>query len=212
MHIHNRAMGGLGALPEAPLFQRAQSGCPDSLNALMIRHDGLVQVSVRRQVLGNLPFAEALQAGRIGLWRAVPSTDSGQAWATTRSAARPSPPTPGLALCVRSGERSRCIPVSTRLSLRLSFARLRTGSGLARPFAVLRAGSRRPRRLGAPLRLRPPPAPGGLHSPPPCAGPTAGLDLRPRSGTLRPRLHLPAHRLADHQRMESDPDPAQPFG
>jgi len=71
MHIHNQAMGGLGALPEATLFQRAQSGCPDSLNALMIRHDGLVQVIVRRQVLGNLPFAEALQAGRIGLWRAI---------------------------------------------------------------------------------------------------------------------------------------------
>ena len=63
MHIHNQAMGGLGVLPEATLFQRAQSGCPDSLNALMIRHDGLVQVIVRRQVLGNLPFAEALQAG-----------------------------------------------------------------------------------------------------------------------------------------------------
>ena len=71
MHIHNRAMGGLGALPEATLFQRAQSGCPDSLNALMTCHDGLVQAVVRRQVLGDLPFAEALQAGRIGLWRAV---------------------------------------------------------------------------------------------------------------------------------------------
>jgi len=75
MHIHNQAMGGLGALPEATLFQRAQSGCPDSLNALMIRHDGLVQVIVRRQVLGNLPFAEALQAGRIGLWRAIQGYD-----------------------------------------------------------------------------------------------------------------------------------------
>ncbi len=71
MHIHNQAMGGLGALPEATLFQRAQSGCPDNLNVLMARHDGLIQVIVRRQVLGNLSFAEALQAGRIGLWRAI---------------------------------------------------------------------------------------------------------------------------------------------
>jgi RNA polymerase sigma factor (sigma-70 family) len=37
----------------------------------MTCHDGLVQAVVRRQVLGDLPFAEALQAGRIGLWRAV---------------------------------------------------------------------------------------------------------------------------------------------
>jgi RNA polymerase sigma factor (sigma-70 family) len=37
----------------------------------MVEHDGLVQAVVRRQVLGHLPFAEALQAGRIGLWRAI---------------------------------------------------------------------------------------------------------------------------------------------
>jgi len=79
MHIHNQAMGGPGAVAEAipslhsgqALFQQAQSGCPDSLNALMARHDGLVQAVVRRQVLGDLPFTEALQAGRIGLWRAI---------------------------------------------------------------------------------------------------------------------------------------------
>jgi len=75
MHIHNRAMGGPGALSEAALFQRAQAGWPDSLNALMRRHDGLVQAVVRQQVLGDLPFAEALQAGRIGLWRAIQGYD-----------------------------------------------------------------------------------------------------------------------------------------
>jgi len=71
MHIHNQAMGGPGALSKAALFRQAQSGCPDSLNALMRCHDGLVQAVVRRQVLGDLPFTEALQAGRIGLWRAL---------------------------------------------------------------------------------------------------------------------------------------------
>ena len=71
MHTHSQAMGGPDALSEATLFQRAQSGCPDSLNVLMARHDGLVQAVVRRQVLDDLPFAEALQAGRIGLWRAI---------------------------------------------------------------------------------------------------------------------------------------------
>ena len=37
----------------------------------MAKHDGLVHAVVRRQILGDLPFAEALQAGRIGLWRAI---------------------------------------------------------------------------------------------------------------------------------------------
>jgi hypothetical protein len=37
----------------------------------MVEHDGLVHAVVRRQVLGNLSFAEALQASRIGLWRAI---------------------------------------------------------------------------------------------------------------------------------------------
>jgi RNA polymerase sigma factor (sigma-70 family) len=37
----------------------------------MATHEGLVHAVVRQQVLGHLPFAEALQAGRIGLWRAI---------------------------------------------------------------------------------------------------------------------------------------------
>ncbi len=57
--------------PEAVLFARAQAGCAATINYLMARHDGLVQAVVRRQVLGDLPFEEALQAGRIGLWRAI---------------------------------------------------------------------------------------------------------------------------------------------
>jgi RNA polymerase sigma factor (sigma-70 family) len=35
----------------------------------------LVQAVVRKQVLVHLPFAEALQAGRIGLWRAIRGFD-----------------------------------------------------------------------------------------------------------------------------------------
>jgi RNA polymerase sigma factor (sigma-70 family) len=58
-------------ISEATLFQQAQAGCPQSLNRLMARHDGLAQAVVRRQVLGDLPFAEALQAARIGLWHAI---------------------------------------------------------------------------------------------------------------------------------------------
>jgi RNA polymerase sigma factor (sigma-70 family) len=37
----------------------------------MAAHEGLVHAVVRKQVLGDLPFAEAVQAGRIGLWRAI---------------------------------------------------------------------------------------------------------------------------------------------
>jgi RNA polymerase sigma factor (sigma-70 family) len=37
----------------------------------MAKHERLVQAVVRRQCLGELPFDEALQAGRQGLWRAI---------------------------------------------------------------------------------------------------------------------------------------------
>jgi hypothetical protein len=37
----------------------------------MATHEGLVHAVVRKQVLGDLPFADALQAGRIGLWHAI---------------------------------------------------------------------------------------------------------------------------------------------
>jgi RNA polymerase sigma factor (sigma-70 family) len=47
----------------------------------MERHDGLVHAVVRRQVLGDLPYAEALQAGRIGLWRAILRFDPGRGYA-----------------------------------------------------------------------------------------------------------------------------------
>ena len=70
MRTENYVEGGLG-LKEATFFAEAQAGCESSLNWLMSRHDGLVQAVVRRQVLGDLPFAEALQAGRIGLWHAI---------------------------------------------------------------------------------------------------------------------------------------------
>jgi RNA polymerase sporulation-specific sigma factor len=79
MHIYNQSMSGSSSNSEATpspcsgqaLFQQAQAGCVDSLNRLMARHDGLVNAVVRQQVLGDLPFDEALQAGRIGLWRAI---------------------------------------------------------------------------------------------------------------------------------------------
>ncbi len=66
----DRGVSGL-VTPEATRFTRAQSGCVRSLNQLMRQHEGLVHAVVRRQVLADLAFAEALQAGRIGLWHAI---------------------------------------------------------------------------------------------------------------------------------------------
>ena len=71
MHVHTPLADGPGKPTGAVCFRQAQAGDRDSLNRLMVEHDGLVQAVVRRQALGDLPFAEALQAGRIGLWRAI---------------------------------------------------------------------------------------------------------------------------------------------
>lgn len=71
MNHENRATGGPSLPTGAALFRQAQEGCRDSLARLMAAHAGLVQAVVRKQVLGQLPFAEALQAGHIGLWRAI---------------------------------------------------------------------------------------------------------------------------------------------
>ena len=72
---------GSGPTTGAVLFRQAQEGCQDSLSQLMEMHDGLVQAVVRRQVLGDLPYPEAIQAGRIGLWRAILGYDPDLGWA-----------------------------------------------------------------------------------------------------------------------------------
>jgi RNA polymerase sigma factor (sigma-70 family) len=41
----------------------------------MEQHDGLVHAFIRRQGGGKLPYEEALQAGRIGLWHAIQGYD-----------------------------------------------------------------------------------------------------------------------------------------
>jgi RNA polymerase sigma factor (sigma-70 family) len=73
---------GHGVSPSAAIqFIQAQAGCAESLNQLMTCHDGLVQAVVRQQVLGELLFEEALQAGRIGLWRAILGFDPSRGFA-----------------------------------------------------------------------------------------------------------------------------------
>lgn len=41
----------------------------------MAYHDGLVHTVIRHQYGGSLPYAQLLQAGRIGLWRAIQHFD-----------------------------------------------------------------------------------------------------------------------------------------
>lgn len=55
----------------ANLFARAQAGDARSLEQLMAQHEGLVHIVARRQWRGALSYTEALQEGRIGLWRAI---------------------------------------------------------------------------------------------------------------------------------------------
>jgi RNA polymerase sigma factor (sigma-70 family) len=50
----------------------------------MARHEGLVHAVIRRQYGGSVPYAELLQAGRIGLWHALQhfDPDRGTAFST----------------------------------------------------------------------------------------------------------------------------------
>ncbi len=71
MKSEQKEKSGLGLPPEARLFEQAQAGCRESLDLLMARHEPLVRYAVNRQNLGDLPWQEADQAGRIGLWKAI---------------------------------------------------------------------------------------------------------------------------------------------
>lgn len=81
MHNHISPADGLSGLSEAVLFEWAQAGCQACLNHLMSHHKRLVVFVVRRQTLGKLPFEDALQAGRIGLWRAILGYDPRKGYA-----------------------------------------------------------------------------------------------------------------------------------
>lgn len=70
-----RKESGLGTHPEARLFEQAQGGSQESLELLLERHEPLVKYAVQRQNLGDLPYEEALQGGRIGLWQAIRGFD-----------------------------------------------------------------------------------------------------------------------------------------
>jgi RNA polymerase sigma factor (sigma-70 family) len=66
---------------DATLFGQAQAGDARSLAELMRWHDGLVHHVIRRQWHGSLTYAEVLQEGRIGLWRAILGFDTERGFA-----------------------------------------------------------------------------------------------------------------------------------
>jgi RNA polymerase sigma factor (sigma-70 family) len=70
-----RTTRGLGSTPEATPFRQAQRGNREALNRLMARHDRLVHALIQRHGGGPLSYADALHAGRIGLWRAIRKFD-----------------------------------------------------------------------------------------------------------------------------------------
>mgnify|MGYP001826505953 FL=1 len=72
MCVQKKQEGGLSSSgTEATLFEQAQAGCSESVNRLMEQHERLVRYAVKRQVLFDFPFEEAVQVGRHGLWRAI---------------------------------------------------------------------------------------------------------------------------------------------
>jgi len=59
-------------------FGCAQAGCPACLEALLREHSGLVYWMVMHQAGRKTAYADLLQAGRIGLWRAILHYEEGR--------------------------------------------------------------------------------------------------------------------------------------
>jgi RNA polymerase sigma factor (sigma-70 family) len=76
--IVEKGRGDFSKQTEATQFEQAQGGCSASLNELMQQHERLVHFVVQRQWLLTLPYEEAVQAGRRGLWRAILGYDAGR--------------------------------------------------------------------------------------------------------------------------------------
>ena len=57
MHIKKQSTTGSDREKEVKLFKQAQQGCRASLDHLMVKHEGLVQVNVRRQWPGHITHA-----------------------------------------------------------------------------------------------------------------------------------------------------------
>jgi RNA polymerase sigma factor (sigma-70 family) len=69
------AKSGPVSPPESTLFEQAQAGCQESVGLLLTRYERLVHYVTHGQQLWGLPYEEAAQAGRHGLWRAILNYD-----------------------------------------------------------------------------------------------------------------------------------------
>jgi RNA polymerase sigma factor (sigma-70 family) len=56
----------------------AQAGCPECLEALIRKHEGLVRYIVWQAGKGVMEYADLMQEGRIGLWQAIQHYDPGR--------------------------------------------------------------------------------------------------------------------------------------
>lgn len=53
------------------IYGCAQAGCQACLEALILRHEGLVHFVLQRQAGGGMAYQDLAQEGRIALWKAV---------------------------------------------------------------------------------------------------------------------------------------------
>jgi RNA polymerase sigma factor (sigma-70 family) len=60
------------------IFACAQTGCEACLEALLKEHQGLVNAILRRQWGADLAYADLVQEGMLGLWRAIMKYDPGR--------------------------------------------------------------------------------------------------------------------------------------
>ena len=62
-------------------LRHAQQGCADCLDHLVRQNEALIPWVLQRLARGPLSYAEARQAGRLGLWKALLGFDPTRGWA-----------------------------------------------------------------------------------------------------------------------------------
>jgi len=223
MHVFIAQADDRSSTGDAVLFARAQSGCGDSLSRLMAMHDGLVHTIVRRQFRGTVPFVDALQAGRIGLWHAIMGYDPHRGYAFSTYAC------PCIARQVWNTVEQAKHDDQRRLQERDAIVRLAARCEDADPLAAAEAAAvssafadliaRLPRHLHDVIVLH-----GGLDDQPPHSfasiGRSVGLTrermrqvhvealiwLRQPAHSQQLRSLLGRHTLADHQSAQAQSD------
>jgi RNA polymerase sigma factor (sigma-70 family) len=56
---------------QGTIFICAQAGCQECMTYLMEEHIGLIHACIQYAEIGGVPYGEAVEEGRIGLWRAI---------------------------------------------------------------------------------------------------------------------------------------------